>query len=123
MARRATCASPRHVRSRRACQAAASSASHSARNSRRARLGARRETSAMKRRTRSGMTGTGAEPAEIFEALHRDLERGGAGPGDLVVAADGALFAPRDLLVLPAGSHVAERIEPPERGIDGPGLE
>src|SRR6476620_701108 len=102
IARVITRASSRHDERGRASQAVASSASHSARNSRRAHRGASRETSAMNRRRTSGMTGARAQAPEILEALHGDIERVGAGPGDLVVAARRTLLAAGDLLVLPA---------------------
>src|SRR5215471_18819026 len=101
----------------------ASSASHSSRNSRRTDLGARRETIAMKRRGTSGMTLAGTEPREVLEALPGRRERVGAGAGDLVVAARGPLLAARDLLALPARTDEPERLEPPQHGIDGAGLE
>src|SRR5215813_14183172 len=118
-ARKTTRRSSRRDPGRRACHAVAISASHSARNSRRAHPGASRETSAMKRRTKSGMTRARPEAAEILEPLHRHVERLGAGPGDLVVAARGTLLAARDFLALPARSHEPERLETPERGIHG----
>src|SRR5688572_25627627 len=88
---------------------AASSASHSARNSRRRLDGARRATRPMKRRGRSRMALARTEAAKALEALQRGLQRGAAGPGDLVVAPRRTLLAAGDLLALPARSHEAER--------------
>src|SRR3982751_3100434 len=121
-ARATTRARSRHDRARSGAHAVVSSASHSARNSRRAQAGVSRATHAINRRSTLSMTGARAQPAEILEPLHGRLERCGAGGGDLVITACGTLLPARDLLALPVRLHEPERIEPPQRGIDGAGL-
>src|SRR5262245_21611123 len=100
----------------------ASSAFHSARNSLRRPGGTSRESAPIHAR-RSLRIARRRQASQVREALQGDGKGGGAGPGDLVVAPRRTLFAPRDLLVLPAGADEAERLEAAQRRIDGAGLQ